>query len=330
MKQFAFGGLLALATIAVSIPSKAFCRATTCDPSKKDCARDSQSCLTEGKPLFWASSCMQVYVQKNGSPAQGIDFATVKDSVSRAFGTWLSADCGGAPPLIDVQVLGPITCDAAEYNKTKKNANIVMFRDDQWPYVGGEDVLAFTHLNFNADTGELWDSDLEINSFDYQFSTGNPVTSNDLDSMLTHEVGHMLGLAHTLVKDATMYAQYTPGTDTLRTLASDDLSGICASYPPDRVPSRTSCSPRHGFSDVCGAEQPENSATNEGTDEESAAGGGSDGLRTSKGCSVGASSSSSSSSRSLFAALALLGMCVVRRRSLRHQFVSCWHRVGRR
>lgn len=330
MKHVALAGLVALATVAVATPGWAFCRATTCDPNKKDCTRDIQSCLTEGQPLFWASSCMQVYVQKSGSLAQGIGFATVKDSVSRAFGAWLSADCDGAPPLLDVQVLGPITCDTAEYNPTKKNANIVLFRDDEWPYPGSEDTLAFTHLLFNADTGELWDSDMEINSFEYQFSTGNPVTSNDLDSMLTHEIGHMLGLAHTLVKDATMYAQYQEGTDTLRTLSSDDLTGICAAYPPDRVPSRTSCSPRHGFSDVCGAAQPENSGTNEGTDQEAAPGGGSDGLPTSKGCAVAGSASSSGAAGSVFAALALLGLCALRRRSLRHQFVSCWHPAGRR
>lgn len=328
MKQRALAGFCALAMIAVSTPSWAFCRATTCDPSKKDCTRDIQSCVTEGKPLFWSSSCTQVYVQGTGSLAQGIGLATLKDSVSRAFGAWLSADCGGAPPLIDVQVLGPISCDVAEYNKSKKNANIVMFRDDAWPYVGGEDALAFTHLVFDADTGELWDSDLEINSFEYQFSTGNPVTSNDLDSMLTHEVGHMLGLGHTLVKNATMYAQYTEGTDSLRTLASDDLSGICAIYPPDRVPSRTSCSPRHGFSDVCAAAQPENSGTNEGTDAEDPSGTGGDGLPANRGCAVSIASSRSGSAATLLGGLALLGLCV-RRRSGRHQFVSCWHGGGR-
>ena len=329
MKQRILAGLVALATSAFAAPSFAFCRATTCNPETKNCARDIQSCLTEGKPLFWASSCMQVYVQGSGSVAQGIGFATLKGSVSRAFGAWLSADCGGATPLIDVQVLGPITCATAEYNPTQKNANIVLFRDDEWPYPGSEDALAFTHLLFNADTGELWDSDLEINSFEYQFSTGSPVTSNDLDSMLTHEVGHMLGLGHTLVKNATMYAQYTEGTDTLRTLAADDLAGICATYPTDRVPSRTSCSPRHGFSDLCGAQQPENSGTNEGTDDE-AAPGGNDGLPSSKGCAVAARTSGSSPGGSTIAALALFGMCVRRRRSRRHQFVSCWHHAGRR
>ena len=320
---------LATVTLTLAGSSSAFCRATTCDPGKKDCARNTQSCLTEGKPLFWASSCVQVYVQKNGSPALGIGFSTFKESVSRAFSAWLSADCGGAAPSIDVQVLGPITCDVAEYNATQKNANIVLFRDDQWPYVGGEDALAFTHLLFNADTGELWDTDLEINSFEYDFSTGDPVTGNDLDSMLTHEAGHLLGLAHTLSKDATMYAQYKEGTDTLRTLSPDDVNGICAAYAPDRVTSRTSCSPRHGFSDACGAEQLPNSGTNEGTDQQPGPSG-DDSNPTSKGCTVGNGPSPIGPWPPVISGLALLGVCARRRRASRHQFVSCGRRIGQR
>ena len=313
---------LAAATLTASSMSWAFCRATTCDSSKVNCARDAQACLTDGKPLYWASSCIQVYVQGSGSVAQGIGFAALEDSVSRAFDAWLSTDCGGGPPLIDVKVSGPITCDVAEYNATKKNANIVMFRDDEWPYMGGEDALAFTHLVFNADTGELWDSDLEINSFEYQFSVGDPVSQNDLDSMLTHEVGHMLGLAHTLVSDATMYAKYEPGSDTLRTLATDDASGICAVYPPDRVPSRTSCSPRHGFSDLCAAAQPENSATTEGTESDPVPSKGGDDA-TSKGCALTRTECAPGDPMVMISALAVLGIFTRRWRRQRLRFVSC-------
>jgi hypothetical protein len=268
MKAAWLCALLGTALVATASNGWAFCRATTCDPSTEVCERDSSLCLTTGTPLFWASSCVQVYMQANGAPSQGISFETAKDSLTRAFDTWLAADCGSGPPMIDVQVLGPITCDTAEYNATQKNANIVMFREDDWPYIGAEDTLGFTELHFDANTGELWDADLEINAVTNRFSVGEPVTDNDLDSMLTHEAGHMLGLAHTLVQDATMFATYTPGTDGLRTLADDDVQGICATYPPDRVPSRTSCSPRHGFSDECAVDQPANDATSEGTDQD--------------------------------------------------------------
>jgi hypothetical protein len=312
---------LAIGVLALSAPAWGFCRATTCDPSKGICARDSGACESTGIPLFWASSCMQVYVQADGSRKQGISFETTKQHVQSAFASWLTADCGNSGPSLDVQVLGPITCATAEYNSTQKNANLIVFRDDSWPYPASEDTLGFTDLHFSPDTGELWDADLEINSFANQFSVGEPVTDNDLDSMLTHEAGHMLGLAHTLVKEATMFASYTPGTDSLRTLADDDVQAVCAAYPPERVPSRTSCSPRHGFSDACGAEQPPNSATNEGTDQADPTTTTGD-AATSKGCSFAAQPASNGIWT--MAGLSLtLAACLRRRRARRHQFVSC-------
>jgi hypothetical protein len=260
---------------------------------------------------------MQVYVQANGAPSQGISFDIARASVSRAFSAWLNADCGGAAPYIDVQVLGPITCDTAEYNSTQRNANIVMFREDDWPYVGAEDALGFTDLHFDATTGELWDADLEVNAFAYRFSVGDPVTANDLDSMLTHEAGHMLGLAHTLVPDATMFATYVPGSDTQRTLADDDIQAVCASYPATRMPSTTSCTPRHGFSDACAADQP----ANDEDDGPTAAAG------SSKGCAMASQTSQSEGwpLAALCAALVVYG----RRRRTRHHFLSCHHAARR-
>jgi Matrixin len=307
--------LLGAAVFALASRGSAFCRATTC--ADTSCDRDENNCLTTGTPLFWASSCMQVYVQANGAPTQGISFDTAKASVGRAFNAWLTADCGGAAPYLEVQVLGPISCDTAEYNSTQRNANIVLFREDDWPYIGAEDALGFTDLHFDSNTGELWDADLEVNAFAYTFSVGDPVTANDLDAMLTHEAGHMLGLAHTPVSDATMFATYMPGSKTQRTLADDDVQAVCAAYPADRMPSTTSCTPRHGFSDACAADQP----ANDKEDAQVAA------ASTSKGCAIAAPASDWCPAP-LAALCAALAVCWGRRRS-RHHLVSCRHAARR-
>ena len=331
MKARLLAALCASGTLLATSHSSAFCRATTCcraepcDPSQVACERDDAACLATGKPLFWASSCVQVYLQAGGLPTQGISFDAAKHSVTRAADTWLNADCGNAAPLLDLQVLGPIGCGTAEYNRTQKNANIVIFREDEWPYIGGEDALGFTHLTFDLNSGELWDADIEINAVAQEYSVGEPVRGADLDSVLTHEMGHFLGLDHTRVGEATMFASYVPGTDTLRTLAADDVQGMCAVYAPDRNPSRSSCTPRHGFSEVCGADQPANSATSEGTDQETA--GGVDSTPTSKGCTLSAVPQAN-----LHAPWFALGFALAaygaRRRCARHQFVSC-ERVAR-
>ena len=68
-----------------------------------------------------------------------------------------------------------------------------------------------------------------------------PATSYDLPSILTHEVGHFLGMAHstepcTVGGDdcPTMNPFYTTGSDAYRSLEADDVAGICAVYPPSR------------------------------------------------------------------------------------------------
>ena len=78
----------------------------------------------------------------------------------------------------------------------------------------------------------------------------------DLQSILTHEAGHFLGLAHSPDAEATMAAQYYEGTTTFRSLAADDVAAVCAAYPPKAIDVET-CNPipRHGFSELCAADQ---------------------------------------------------------------------------
>lgn len=248
---------LALSTVALASGNAfAFCRATTCDPSQDDCGTNGDGCLTRGLPLFWASSCITVSVQADAAPLHRIDYPTAQGSVERAFAAWTNAACAGGKPSIRVTVNGPTACKVAEYNSDRGNANIVIFREDEWPYVGGEDALGITFLNFDPKTGELWDADIEVNAAAEPLSVAPGPTDVDLDSLLTHEAGHLLGLGHSRDLAATMIAGYTAGSTSLRSLAPDDISGVCMVYAPSRAAASNSCEPRHGFSELCGAQQP--------------------------------------------------------------------------
>ncbi len=137
--------------------------------------------------------------------------------------------------------------------EAKANANIITFRDDGWPYVGGGNTLALTTVTYHLKTGEIYDADMEINSFDVALSQGDDDVSFDLLSIATHEAGHFLGLSHSSDHDATMFADYRPGTASLRDLSQDDLDGICAVYPPGEPIKGCDPTPRHGFSALCAA-----------------------------------------------------------------------------
>ncbi len=253
-------GLTSWLIFAVDARSaSAFCQATTCDPGTTLCPTDAQGCFATGKPLSWWSSCVTVSVQADGAPLQHITFENAEASVTRAFAAWTSAPCSGGLPSITVNVQGPISCDASEYNADRGNANIVVFREDSWPYTGGQDALGLTRIHFDPDTGEIYDSDIEVNAVDEPLTIGDPKPGAvDLDSLLTHEAGHLLGLAHnTHDTTATMYPGYVKGSIDLRSLAADDIAGLCSIYPHSRQASSSSCDARHGYSDLCGADQPE-------------------------------------------------------------------------
>jgi hypothetical protein len=250
----------AFAALLLCAPSaRAFCRTTTCDGNdpKQKCQKEG-ICVVSGTPLAWRSSCVGVTVQRLGSPSNGFGYDDVTGVVEKAFGAWLQADCGSKGPSIDVQMLGAVECDESEYNSNAANANIVLFRDGPWPYIGAQNALGVTTTRFDTKNGDLWDADIELNGSDNNLSIGDPITGDDLLSVLTHEAGHFLGLSHSADDSATMKPVYDAARDgtAFRTLSADDVAGICEIYPPDRKPATTSCENRHGFSADCGADQP--------------------------------------------------------------------------
>jgi MYXO-CTERM domain-containing protein len=253
--------LVASLAIASTVAPRtlAFCSATTCnlaDP-RAGCRTNSDGCETTGKSLAWASDCVSFAVHAKGSEKLGISARTLEREVERALARWTSAACdGGDAPTMQFVSMGAVECDLSEYNTDRANANIVLFEDEAWPYEGGIDTIATTRLRFNPDTGALNDADIQLNSAEYDFSVADPVTGTDLSSVLTHELGHLLGLYHSNVAGATMETAYSADDDARRSLEPDDVAGVCELYPPDRTPASTSCAPRRGFSAQCGADQP--------------------------------------------------------------------------
>ncbi|HEY1958911.1 MAG TPA: matrixin family metalloprotease [Polyangiaceae bacterium] len=239
----------------------AFCRETTVpiDPTFP-----SGKCWDQGLPVWWARSCVGYAVQQDASTQ--VSAGQVQQIMDTAFSKWSGAACStGGAPSITVDFLGDVACHTVEYNQSAGNANVIMFDDDKWPYPASAsaDTLALTHITYNTDTGELYDADIEVNTAQNKFSLDGTGTTPDLQAVLTHETGHFLGLAHSPDPTATMYAKYV-GT-SMRSLAPDDVDGICTIYAPDGTRSTADggvaagdCdpTPRHGFASDCQSDQP--------------------------------------------------------------------------
>ena len=250
---------LAAAAVVLGTASSAaaYCRTSSC-PNSVTGARCVPALSSDcGVELAWKSPCIGFSVQRDASFRASA--ATTEQVFQAAFDTWMNADCGGGSrPRIQITSTGPVACAAHEYNQKVGNANIILFHDDGWPYMGGNSILALTTVTYNLDNGEIYDADIEINSKDNVFTTGDAAVEFDFLSIATHEAGHFLGLAHSDDTDATMFPDYNPGTVTLRELAPDDVSAICAVYPPgEAIPASCDSTPRHGFSGECSENQVE-------------------------------------------------------------------------
>jgi len=252
MKSRAFACLASAGLFLAGAHASAFCLGRTCDPTKEQCETDAEDCVTTGVPLHWVSECVTFDIQVDGSPRSNIDAATAKTVVEAAFAAWLEADCGGSGPSLQIGTHQLVACDESRFNRTGRNANIVMFRDIGWPYPGAADTFGMTMLRYNKHTGELWDADVELNSADFAVNVGGDADHVDLQSILTHELGHFLGLGHpgTNHLDATMSPRWDGKGTSLRSIEDDDVAGICALYPPGRSATR-GCGPINGFSGDC-------------------------------------------------------------------------------
>jgi len=242
---------------AISAHSAAYCLTYTCDTKKEICPTDpATGCNIGGKPLYWASSIVSFDVQQDGSKRQDISYDQLHTVVVNAFQRWVDAVCDdGNHPSISLADYGKVECAKPEYNKSQPNQNVITFHDDKWPYQNtGAETLALTTVFFNPETGEIYDANIELNSFDAKFvlTAGDADNEHDdLNAVLTHEIGHFLGLSHSTVGSATMYQSYMLG---MTTLENDDVAAICASLPPDRTttdPGSPPGVPRHGFSGEC-------------------------------------------------------------------------------
>lgn len=245
--------LAALAALASPTPASAFCRtsscpgvgtSTQCTPSQPgDC----------GDPIAWPSPCVSFSMQESASSQAPL--ATATQIFRQAFTTWMDADCpGGGKPRIRVDDFGPVECAQHEYNQKQElgNANIIIFRDKEWPHEGAGSTLALTTVTYNVKNHQIYDADMEVNSAGVELTTGDKDAKFDLLSIATHEAGHFLGLSHSPVEGATMTIAYVPGSLELRDLSDDDKAAICAIYPPgDAIDEECDATPRYGFLSEC-------------------------------------------------------------------------------
>lgn len=170
---------------------------------------------------------------------------TVDDSLSEIGETALDAVLGSVLAWRNLnQRLPTLVVDQGEvdevgYHKGASNVNTVRFAPHGTEAADG--ALAITVLTFDLEASRILDADIVING-EHAFSSGAlpgemDAGVYDLQNVLSHEMGHFLGLGEEYEDaSATMYAYSLPGETHKRDLEERDIADLDRLYGEATVP----------------------------------------------------------------------------------------------
>jgi MYXO-CTERM domain-containing protein len=239
-----------------------------------------------GAPLFWPTSCETVTIYLNGFT--GLTSDQVVEAVAAAARTWSpeavtcpSGDGGVGHPYFEI--IPSLASGGTAPGIANDGKNSIIFQTSDWD--GPSDGLAYTS-HFSDSAGRILDTDIAINASNpggsgvwADLDPGSPSSEHgiprfDLQTALTHEFGHFLGLAHTCIggsgsdegsdqsptddqglpvpacepltaaneqaQQAVMWYEIDNDSVTKRALAPDDVRGVCGLFPPGQSPATCS------------------------------------------------------------------------------------------
>ncbi|MFO0712944.1 MAG: matrixin family metalloprotease [Sandaracinus sp.] len=209
-------------------------------------------------PLAWRHRCTSISVS-SALPPRDLTIAEVRSVLETSFGTWTTVDCGGGTTGLDVDVLADTNaCTEAIHNTSGHNVHSILFVSEGWSSDRAHDPRAYavTYVWHDPETGEILDADMEINQQrgEYAICPEEGCTDGriDLPNVLTHEIGHYFGIAHSPDDPfATMYASAPAGETIKRSLTADDTGALCTMYPPGALPSACDPAPQGGLDLSC-------------------------------------------------------------------------------
>jgi len=166
----------------------------------------------------WPSMPINYFISQKGSDQinNGSEFL----AVHAAFQTWANVPTAN----VRVNYMGPAVITAGGSD----SVNLVSFSDTTFPWSSG--TLAVTLSYFSSSTGITNEADILFNP-NQPWSTSGESGRYDIQSILTHEIGHFLGLDHSGMVSSVMSPFGSPTQVDQRTLQYDDIAGISEIYP---------------------------------------------------------------------------------------------------
>lgn len=215
---------------------------------------------TSGHPsgvcLWWRGREVRFRINAAAIAATGCQTAAAAEAAIRAgLAVWGGATrAGDGAPCTDFDFVPDAVPTTAQRTVANDGVNLIVVRrglcgagqtpsaDNCWNPDHGLTTIGYTTTHANGN-GEIVDADMELYGTDgtsgYDFRCDGAGT--DLQAVVTHEAGHMLGLAHVCSSEwgpaynvcpaGNPVMAPTVGSAARRVLAEDDVAGVCAIYP---------------------------------------------------------------------------------------------------
>jgi uncharacterized protein (TIGR03382 family) len=173
----------------------------------------------EGQPLRWPTGEVGLELDMAGGP-DSVSQVQAEAAAINAVSSWQRSLTGSRVTLAVANTAG----------RAASGDGVPSVRwavDDEDPSVD-EGRLAITEVSYRVADGEIQDADIVVNAVEFGWTVeeGSCAGAYDLEGALAHELGHLLGLGHSVDEDATMFSTGAPCETHKRDLTDDDQSGV--------------------------------------------------------------------------------------------------------
>ncbi len=168
--------------------------------------------------LKWDISKGAIPVTLNSAGSVDLPFSETEKALIGAMDAWQNVSSQN----VRFQYRGASA--SAGVNNTD-GMNSVVWVEKGWKY--SHNVLAYTAYSYYVqDPPYIFDADIQVNGEDFQWASGSKENADTADAqqVLTHELGHLLGIAHTSAYKASLYP-YLP-SKVKHKVSKDDKAAI--------------------------------------------------------------------------------------------------------
>lgn len=190
--------------------------------------------LLDHRMLNSQNDPFKYYVDGRMMQPSSVLIGQVQSAVDASYQAWQSVAC--AYPTFESQGLSTNNAGIADprdpYDVFNVSAIWVTSKSDplyQFALGGGIAAAASIPLNY---AGTLYQCDIYLNAVDFVWSAQatTPANQLDLQTFITHEIGHCIGLGHSEEPKDVMYPGATFGAQA-RALSQRDIDKVCAIAP---------------------------------------------------------------------------------------------------